>query len=123
VGDPETGVTEEHFKPLSQGSIYYQRWWSNGMLTNARLGIARDPGEFIFGLDTRLPITARLSMLSSFTYILPSASGGLAGASEETWNVSIGLEFVPGASRCRPYGFSPLFPLADNGSFALRRKQ
>jgi hypothetical protein len=54
--------------------------------------------------------------------VLPSASG-TAGQDEEMWYVAVGLEFIPGCggNRCRDRAFSPMLPLADNGTFGVRR--
>jgi hypothetical protein len=43
---------------------------------------------------------------------------------QEIWNVSIGLEWVPGGfRRCGLDRFRPFIPVADNGSFAIRQSQ
>jgi hypothetical protein len=52
--------------------------------------------------------------------MLPSASGP-GGQGEEVWNVSFGVEVVPGGITARPGKYFPLLPLADNGNFAVRR--
>jgi hypothetical protein len=109
------------FKPLAQGSLYYNRCWCNGASTTAWMGIAEEPGEFVFGGDARMPVGDRLSVIGNFSYVLPSASAPL-GQDEEMWNVSLGLEFTLGRGRnhCLMDKSGPLFPLANNGSFAVR---
>ena len=54
---------------------------------------------------------------------VPVNTGWLGGQDEEMWNVSLGLELIPGrcGNRCRDHRFTALFPLADNGSFAVKR--
>ena len=39
------------------------------------------------------------------------------------WNVSVGIEIAmqPGNNRGRTNRFAPFFPLANNGTFAIRR--
>jgi hypothetical protein len=54
---------------------------------------------------------------------LPNISGE-GGQDEELWAVSLGIELTPRprTNRCgsaSPY--APLFPLANNGSFGVRR--
>jgi hypothetical protein len=109
-----------HFTPLAQGSVYWRHTWANEVSLTGRFGVAEEPGEFVFGADGRAPISRCLSLTGGFTYILPSARGGLGGQSEEIWNVSVGLEFIPAGNPCIRNRFSPLLPVADNGSFAVR---
>jgi hypothetical protein len=111
------------FKPIAQGSLYYRRCWQSGIGTTAWLGIADEPGEVVFGADAHVPITCRLALVGGFNYILPSASAE-AGQDEEMWNLSMGIEWRPRActNHCLgPRKYSPLLPLANNGSFAVRR--
>lgn len=123
LGSSLTGFTVDWFKPVSQGSLYYRRCWRGGIGTTAWLGIAEEPGEFVFGTDARIPISWRLALVGNFNYILPSASGA-AGQDEEMWNLSLGIELRPRAGANRgSYAkrYAPLFPLANNGIFAIRR--
>jgi hypothetical protein len=123
LGSSLTGFTHDWFKPVAQGSMYYRRCWQGGTNTTAWLGVADEPGQFVFGADARIPLTCRLALVGNFNYILPSASGQ-AGQDEEMWNVSLGIELTPhwGGTYCRNTSqFAPLFPLANNGTFAIRR--
>lgn len=112
----------ERFKPVAQGLFYYNHSWATGPSTTAWLGIVDEPGEMIFGGDARLPLTCSWALVGNFNYVLPSASGA-AGQDEEMWNVSIGIEFTPGwiGNHSLVKKFSPMFPLANNGTFAIRR--
>ena len=61
--------------------------------------------------------------MANLNYVLPSASGE-AGQDEEMWNVSMGIELTPrwSTNHCRnASNYAPLFPLANNGTFAVRR--
>jgi hypothetical protein len=110
-----------HFRPMSQGDFYWRHTWCNDVSLTGRLGLAQDPGEVVFGLDACVPLSPRLALTSSFTYILPNIPGGEAGQSAEVWNISMGLEFVPGGFGHGPAArFAPLMPVADNGSMAIR---
>jgi hypothetical protein len=94
------------YRSMAQGNLYWRHVWTNAATTTAWIGVAQEPGDFIFGADAHLPLTERLSLVGNFTYIMPRA---------------IGIEFVPGGSvHCPPYRFSPLMPVADNGSLAVR---
>ncbi|MBN2474526.1 MAG: hypothetical protein JXB62_07950 [Pirellulales bacterium] len=114
-------VTLERFKPVAQGSLYYRRCWSRGAETTAWLGIAEEPGQYLFGGDARVPLNSRWSMVGNVNYVLPSASG-VGGQDEEMWNVSLGIELkLGGGNHCMENQFTPMFRLADNGTFAVRR--
>jgi len=114
--------TLERFKPVAYGNLFYTRHWSSGSSLTTWIGIAEEPGEFIFGGSGRIAMTERLSLVGNLNYVLPSASG-VGGQDEEMWNVSIGIELRPGrmARECGNNRFAPLFSLANNGTFAIRR--
>jgi hypothetical protein len=123
LGDRQTGQTLERFGPVAQGSLYYRRCWESGITTTGWLGIAGEPGQIVLGSDARVPITCQLALVGSFNCILPNISGE-GGQDEELWAVSLGIELTPRprTNRCgsaSPY--APLFPLANNGSFGVRR--
>ncbi|NQU23896.1 MAG: DUF4148 domain-containing protein [Candidatus Nealsonbacteria bacterium] len=122
VGSPQIGFTTERFRPISQGNLYYSRCWESGARTTMWIGIADEPGEFIFGADARVPLSPRTSLVGNFNYVLPS-SGGITGQDEEMWNVSVGLELTLGPchNHCAINRFAPFFPLANNGIMGIRR--
>ena len=109
------------FKPITQGYLYWKHTWSNDASLTGRFGVAERPGQFVFGAESRVPLTNNLALASDFSYIMPTEPGGIVGQTQEVWNVSVGIEFVLGgrcrgcAARCQPF-----LPVADNGSFAIR---
>jgi hypothetical protein len=115
------GTDVLHFKPISQGYLYWKHTWCNEASVTGRIGLAERPGEFLFGTESRVPITQHLALTTDVSYIMPLAQGGPVGQTQEIWNVSVGLEFVLGglhhgaAARFQPY-----FPVANNGSMAVR---
>jgi hypothetical protein len=128
-GDSATlGQETLHFRPLEQGTWYWRHTWCNDVSLMARLGMAESPGAVVTGVDTRVPISPRLALTSSFTYVIPSSAGVNAadalfgrGGAAEFWNLSMGLEFVPGGVRhCRTDRFAPVLPVADNGTMMIR---
>jgi len=122
VGSERFGYTTENFKPLPQGNFFIRRRWMNNFTATAWMGIIEEPGELVFGGDARVPISRHLSFVGSFNYVLPSANGA-PGQDEEMWYVSVGIELAPFATGCRAFDekFRPLFPLANNGTFSIRR--
>jgi hypothetical protein len=113
-----------HFRPLEQGNWYWRHTWCNEVSLTGRLGFAQFPGAVITGVDGKVPISPRLALTSSFAYVIPSGKGVAAAAlpgAAEFWNVSMGLEFVPGGfRRCSPNRFAPLLPVADNGTMMIK---
>ena len=127
VEDDDTAgiVSETAFTGFTQGvfdtyRIYYQHAAPAGGWCELSLGAADDAG-FLLGLDFDLPITERVAMQSGFNYL--EGDGGITsnGATDEAWNLSVGFVFRPqGRAWYRSYN-RPLLPVADNGSFILRR--
>jgi len=109
------------FKPITQGNLYWKHAWANDITLTGRLGVAERPGLFVFGGESRVPLTRNLALTSDWTYILPNAAGGPIAQTQEVWNVSIGLEFALGSFGRGGVGrYQPFLPLANNGSFAVR---
>ena len=110
------------FRPITQGYLYWRHTWENDASVTGRLGMAERPGEFLFGAESRVPLTRHLALTSDFTYIMPNAAGGPIGQTQEIWNVSVGMEVVLGGlGRCGAPRFQPFIPVADNGSLAVRQ--
>jgi len=109
------------FKPIAQGNLYWKHTWDNDATLTARFGLAERPGLFVFGSESRVPLTKNLAMTSDVTYIMPYAAGGPIGQTQEVWNVSVGLEFALGGFGRGGVGrFQPFLPVANNGSLAVR---
>ena len=116
-GQPFTTV---NYQPLAQGSLYWRHVWYNAATTTTWIGVAQEPGNLVCGADARIPLTCRLSLVGDFSYIQPRGHG-IAGQFDEMWNVSFGVEFVPGGlNHVMGYRFAPMLPVADNGNFAVR---
>lgn len=114
------------FRPIAQGCLYWKHTWCNDASLTGRFGVAERPGEFVFGAESRVPLTKHIALTSDFSYIMPTEPGSTGtnpgfGGAQEVWNVSVGIEFVLGgfghrcAAPCQPF-----LPVADNGSFAIR---
>ena len=113
---------EVHYRPINQGNFYWRHTWCNDASLTGKLGLADDPGTVVLGAEGKVPLSDRLAMMGNFTYVPPMDRGGPLGQSEEFWNISVGLEFVPGGIRrsCRSNLFTPLLGAPDNGSFLVR---
>jgi hypothetical protein len=133
---PEHGSTEDtlvnldgsplviSFKPLTQGYLYWTHTFENCASVTGKFGVAERPGNFVFGADGCVPLTRNFALTGGFTYIMPDSGAGPIAQTQEIWNVSVGVEFVPGGFRhCGALRFRPFMPVADNGSFAVREVQ
>jgi hypothetical protein len=76
-----------------------------------------DDSDGIIGADVLLPLHDRWSMAAGFTYLIPDESGGSEGASQEAWNVGLGLvwHWDCRARKSHNNCYRPLFNVADNG--------
>ncbi|MGA2253235.1 MAG: DUF6666 family protein [Thermoguttaceae bacterium] len=109
------------FKPITQGFLYWKHTWSNDATLTGRFGMAERPGLFVFGSESRVPLSRNLALTSDVTYIMPNAAGGAVAQTQEIWNVSVGLEFALGGFGHSCTGrFQPFLPVANNGSLAVR---
>jgi hypothetical protein len=117
---PDQPFTTVDFRPMAQGTFYWQHLWSSGLTTTARVGVAQEPCNFLFGGDARIPVCDHLSLIGDFTYIMPRGNG-IAGQFDEMWNVMLGFEFIPGGvHHSMGYRFAPVLPVGDNSNFAVR---
>ena len=87
--------TTVDFRPMAQGSLYWRHLWSSGLTTTARVGVAQEPCNFVFGGDARITGATTCRSIGDFTYIMPRGNG-YAGQYDEMWNLTLGFEFVPG---------------------------
>lgn len=111
------------FRPMSQGSFYWQHWWRNTASTQIWAGIAERPGIFVVGGTAFVPMGAYTALTGSFNFITPDNVIGQARHANEIWNVSLGLAFFPTgrADRAVTNRFRPVLSMPDNGTFAVRR--
>ena len=118
------GVDVFSFKPITQGDLYWTHTFENFASLTGRFGVAERPGNFVFGSDGCVPITRNLALTGGFSYIMPNVGAGPEGQTEEIWNVSVGIELVPGGfRRCGASALRPFIPVANNGTFAVKEVQ
>ncbi len=122
-----SGGQSSSVSALDQGSLYYRHHFCWGADTMLYVGLAEEPGDFIFGMRNEVPLSERCSLYANAQYILPSTSGGDDASrnmfAEEFWNVSVGFAFYPNCNAVSKSvcgrRWMPLLPVADNGSFAV----
>ena len=116
---------QDDIRALNQGSLYWKHKWCWSAETTGYLGLADDPGEFVFGARGEMPVSNCVSLFGVAQYILPSTQGGSEheNFAQEYWNVSVGLAYYPGGNAVNKSvagrRWMPLLPVADNGTFAI----
>ncbi len=122
---------EVPFRAMSQASVYWKRNWAYGADTTVYVGGAEEPGQLVLGLRGHAPLSCRVALFGNIHYIVPSTSPGDSDPNgfddsyaDETWNVTFGIVFYPGA-KAASHSVSghcglPYLPVADNGTFAVR---
>lgn len=104
-------------------AFFYRHRFSGWEGANGRLfaGFSGGSDGFI-GSDLHVPLTCDLALQAGFAYLVPEEAKGPAstGNEQESWNVALSLVWYPGCatSSSKSY-FTPLFNVADNGSFMV----
>lgn len=130
------------FKPTSQVNLFFHHRFASGadgrlymgIVEGNRLGSTPPPAllgsgqgslaDVTFGGDLNVPISNRLASYASVYYAKPSSRGGVGGgASEDSWNVSVGIAIYPGRDARMNSVLGnrnqPFLPVANNGSFLV----
>jgi hypothetical protein len=110
-------IAETVYQTTDQYLLFYR--FHGACAGEGRLyGGLSDEGEAIVGADMLIPLQDRWSLQTSFAYLIPKDHDqGAVAASEEAWNLSIGLvwHWDFRARRCHSNCYRPLFDVADNG--------
>jgi hypothetical protein len=81
-----------------------------------------DEKHTIFALDFNTPLRNEvLRFYGGFTYLLPQDTILASTSGQETWNVAMGIQFSPYKRRGYCRFNQPMFDVADNGTFQVRR--
>ncbi len=101
---------------------FYRRHFSGGGQGRLWAG-ATGSGEGILGADMTVPLGTSWALGGNFTYTIPKSSTIAGGQQQEAWSIAMQLVWYPGrSSQCvfqNP--FQPLFDVADNSVFLVRR--
>lgn len=106
-------------------AFFYRRQFGECRDGEARIfGGFTGQSDAVLGLDGRLPLTDTWSLQAGFTYLVPKQGSGTAlnaAYAQESWNLGLGLVWVPGRAWANPNSryYRPLFNVADNGNFML----
>ena len=124
VASPLVNGQINTYEGHSLHSFFYRRrlTWVPGGLGGFFAGFTGNNDGFI-GADATLPFSDFVSLRSAFAYLIPDEPTNAGGTENEAWNLSmafvINLRGIRPGFRQTPY--TPLFDVADNGSYILRR--
>lgn len=121
-----TGAAVEDWEPTDLYAFFYRRQFGGCRDGDARLFAGwSGHGDGLIGVDARLPISTDWALETNFAYLIPSdgtGTGFAGGHTQESWNLGISLVWYPGRLFGRgDYYYRPLFRVADNGTFMVRR--
>ncbi len=102
---------------------FFYRWRLPGEGAWSAFGGWSEADQGVLGTQIDLPLVKQVALQTGFAYFAPDDALGSEEHRSEAWNVSLGLVFRPGGPRRGTQRYStPLLPVADNGTFVLRRR-
>jgi hypothetical protein len=118
--DPNDATVDLTYQASDQYLLFYRLHGCNGGEGRVFGGVNND-SDAIIGSDMLLPLTDCFSVQGGFTYLIPNAKNGTEGATQEAWNIGIGLvwHWDHQAHKCFDNCYRPMFNVADNGSLII----
>jgi len=108
------------FEAADQYRFFYRRMLAGAGDATAFLG-GVDDGNVLMGGVLNLPLRSKLMLSTSATYLVGSGPD-LEDHRTDAWNISVGFVYRPGGpTGCGRY-CRPMFDVADNGSFLVRKR-
>ncbi|MDA8743941.1 hypothetical protein N9N28_04835 [Rubripirellula amarantea] len=108
-------------EPTDQYRVFYRRLLNRSGDWTAFIG-GTDREDTLLGAGMNLPLTQKLLLNSSATFLIPAEADLNRDFQDETWNISLGLTYRPGGPKgCGRY-CRPLFDVADNGTMMVDYK-
>jgi hypothetical protein len=111
------------FEASDQYLLFYRLHGCNGGEGRLFAGF-NDDSDGIVGSDMLIPIGDRFSVQSGFTYLIPNERNGTAGATQEAWNIGMGLVWHWDRQARKSFDncYRPFFNVADNGSLIVDQR-
>lgn len=111
-------------QPTNMNTLFYRYNFASGSQGRFWVGGAGTK-QGVVGADFRVPISNRWDLNGRFNYIIPNAPAGVTGMTQEIWGMSMNLVWYPGraANGIHNGPYRPLFNVADNSTFMVRRTQ
>jgi hypothetical protein len=120
---PQQNGRIETWEPTNIHAFFYRRRFACLKSAEGRFYAGfSDNQDGLVGADASLPINDRWLIRSSFTYLVPEEPTNAGGTQNEGWNLALAgvWHFGPNAQR-QPSRYTPLFDVADNGTFFVDR--
>ena len=81
-----------------------------------------DDDRVALGIDCDMPIAERVAVRTGLAYFLAEETPNVGGTDADGWNIYMGLSFRPRGLSWYKYYDRPMFDVADNGTFLIRRQ-
>jgi hypothetical protein len=121
--DDDDDDDENLWQAADQYVLFYRFHGKRGGEGRFYIG-GTDDSDGILGSDMLLPVHDRWSVETGFTYLIPDEKDGEEAATEEAWNIHLGMVWHWGAaartSHDNPY--RPLFNVANNGYLIVDKR-
>ena len=103
-------------------AFFYRKYFQRGATARAWGGMTNG-GDGMVGGDIRMPLSDWFALEANMNYIIPKSSTAEGPYNRESWAMMCNLVFYPGVNaRCMTWSpWRPLFGVADNSTFILRR--
>ena len=116
-------VTTSLVRPVDVYALFYRRHFTGGGQGRVWVGLTNE-SDTIFGGEITVPLGTSWALENNFAYMLPKEARGVGGEQNENWSVMMQLVWYPGrhAACVRENPYNPLFGVADNTWFLVRRQ-
>ncbi|MBX9788895.1 MAG: hypothetical protein K2Y37_08250 [Pirellulales bacterium] len=104
-------------------AFFYRKYFPRGATARAWAGFTNGSDGMVGG-DIRMPLSDWFALEANLNYIIPKSNTAEGPYNRESWAIMCNLVFYPGLNaRCMTWSpWRPLFGVADNSTFILRRQ-
>jgi len=126
------GLTQSvAYRSINQINFFWHHKWEfggdtwiwAGLPEQDRLSGGGSLGDFLFGGMFTAPLNDYVGIYANAQYMHPSATPGPTASTEESWNISMGVQYyIGGHARTKTVAgncWLPLMPVANNGNFLV----
>ncbi|MGD9645396.1 MAG: DUF6666 family protein [Pirellulales bacterium] len=112
-----------NFQASDLYAFFYRKYFPRGATGRAWAGFTNGSDGMVGG-DLRMPLSDWFALEANMNYIIPTSNPAEGSYNRESWAMMCNLVFYPGLNaRCMTWSpWRPLFGVADNSTFILRRK-
>ncbi len=119
--DDGTGTQTDHIYQASDQYVLFYRLHGISCGEGRIYAGVNNDSDGILGSDMLLPLSDCFSVQGGFAYLIPNAKNGTEGATQEAWNIGLGLvwNWDHQARKCFSNCYRPMFNVADNGTLIV----